>query len=211
MPPGLLGAGTLAGTPRGRWLAAVPALAGVGVLAAVVLAVPNQGHLLVLRPLHRPWVAVVLGVLAAVLFLVAARLVSRGRPAAVVVLAGVLTVALCAAATGWGLFTVGFRGEIVREEVLDISPDGRFEVVRQDGTDVKGVPGTVVRIRSRSGLLSRESAWELAMCGPGVPGGLRGEFVGDDVVQLHGPGGRSLRTGFDPRTLRPAHVLTVCP
>ena len=70
---------------------------------------------------------------------------------------GVVALPLCAAAVAWGLFFLGFRGEILREEVLGVSPDGRFEVVRQDATDWKGVPGTELWIRSRAGLLSRES------------------------------------------------------
>lgn len=204
--------GALAGTSRGRWLAAVLALLAAGLLAVLVLGVPNQGNLLVLRPLQRTWIVPCLGILAGVLLLVGARLVSRSRPASVVipVVVGVVAVPLCAVAVAWGLFFVNFRNEILREEVLGVSPDGRFEVVRQDITDWKDVPGTELRIRSRAGLLSRESALPLASC-EGVPAGLRTEFLGDGVVQLSVPDGRSRRTSFDPHTLRPAHLLTVCP
>ena len=202
---------TLAGTSRGRWLSAVLALTGIGLLAVVVLGVPNQWNLLVLRPLRRTWVVLCLGSLAGVLLLVGARLVSRSRRASVVipVVVGVVAVPLCAGAVVWGLFFMGFRAEILREEVLGVSPDGRFEVVRQDIKDWKGVPGTELWIRSRAGLLSRESGLPLAMC-RSAPVGLRAEFPGDGVVQLNVPGGPPMRTYFDPHTLQPAQLLAVC-
>ncbi|MEU7819947.1 hypothetical protein [Catellatospora sp. NPDC049133] len=118
-------------------------------------------------------------------------------------------VGLCA----WGANV--YMGSMFRpgpSETLAVSPDGRFEVVgRKEGflTTFE-----VLRLRSREGLLSRESP-EIACFGNGTmdsPEVLleRLAFTGPTQVSLWSDDGGIGVVDFDPETLQPAHPYDRC-
>jgi hypothetical protein len=114
-----------------------------------------------------------------------------------------------------------FCGVKVTSFVVDISirerrvpaaaaPDGRHEAVFYYWSD-GSTSGTTVRLRSRAGLLSRESRTDL-VCTPAddrqQP--YRVEFVGDDRLRIFADGALLLDTTFSGHDMRPADVQDGC-
>ncbi|GAA1404511.1 hypothetical protein [Catellatospora coxensis] len=150
---------------------------------------------------------------AGALFVVGARLLrfrSQWARTTVVVLPSLVgVVGLCA----WGGYVYMepmFRSGPV--ETLAASPDGRFEVVGQSEGFITTFQ--VLRLRSREGLLSRESP-EIACFGNGTmdsPEVLLGRlaFTGPAQVTLWSDDGGVGVVDFDPETLQPAHPYDRC-
>jgi len=95
------------------------------------------------------------------------------------------------------------RGEGPR--VVAISPDGRYEIVVAYLGGFMGADTAVLRVRSRNGLLSREST-DLGCVQPAVSSEravVSVAFTGPQEVTISAGGGRAWQARFDPETLRP--------
>ncbi|MET7426811.1 hypothetical protein [Dactylosporangium sp. NPDC005555] len=94
------------------------------------------------------------------------------------------------------------RGEGPR--VVGISPDGRYEIVVAYAGDLFDADTAVLRVRSRNGLLSREST-DLGCVRPADsdPAVVSVAFTGPQNVMISTGDGRAWQARFDPETLRP--------
>jgi hypothetical protein len=196
-----------------------------GVLLATALG--SQRYLLVM-PLHT-WLARAIVVTFSPLLLgVAWFLATRGRWTTVVCV--VTTVLVQAAGLGvgalWATFS-GFAGEssLRGSEVFAVSPQGRYELVwRLHDYPLTSGRYETVRVRSRAGLASRESAEDLVRCDDSDVGRwwvttassliAAGDvsFVDETTVQVTS-GGSTQVVRFDAATLRVdrAVILRHCP
>jgi len=90
--------------------------------------------------------------------------------------------------------------------VVAISPDNRYEMVVVDLAGVVAADTAVLRVRSREGLLSREST-ELGCVRPAnsepAVVSVSVAFTGSHYLTVNANYGRSWRAAFDPETLRP--------
>jgi hypothetical protein len=101
----------------------------------------------------------------------------------------------------------GDIGTLDREgpRVVAISPDGRYEIVVTYLGDLTGAETAVLRVRSRNGLLSRESA-EPGCVQPSVSSEravVSVAFTSPQEITISADGGRTWQARFDPETLRP--------
>ncbi|MEU4164236.1 hypothetical protein [Actinoplanes sp. NPDC026670] len=147
---------------------------------------------------------------------VAGWLAVRRGPAAIVVriLTGLLAVAVLVAGVFLGLLKSGFASEVRSSEVIDVSPDGRHDLILVREKDWKGTDWHRVRVRTRAGLLSRVSGTGLAdvRCLDGVPDTdrIRAEFTGDRQVTFTQAAGPPVIVAFD-ESLRPTTFAAFCP
>jgi len=88
--------------------------------------------------------------------------------------------------------------------VVAISPDSRYEIVAIYPGHFIAADTAVLRVRSRSGLLSQEST-DLGCVRPAEsePAVVSVAFTGSHDVMVNAGDGRSWQAGFDPETLRP--------
>lgn len=201
----------LVGTRRGRVLAAVLVSCVLLGLPTVVTGYVNHSGYLALRFLQHAVVVAVSAATAAALLFVAGWLVTRKRPASIIIrsIAGVLAVVLCGVCTLWSVAIDSLQSEILKVEVLAVSPDGRFEVIQVVTKDWKGGMNTDLRLRSRAGLLSRESEWALASCNGNTTDRLRADFADSRSVRVDA-GGATVTVGFDAETMKPDRSVNVC-
>jgi hypothetical protein len=96
---------------------------------------------------------------------------------------------------------------------LAVSPDGAFEVVKST-VDSFGHEQTVLSVRTRAGLLSRESPAPLAECGHDPFGsGMPPEsvrFTSRTTVAIPVEGESTVVVTFDAETLRPDRTIQMC-
>lgn len=205
--------GALAGTRRGRVLAAVLLVSALLMLWLWLVAIgySNAGYL----AFQHGVVLAAFPATAAALLFVAGWLITRKRPASIIIrtIAGVLALLLCAYGTLGGFVLEGLRSEILKTDVLAVSPDGRFEVVRLHTKDLKGAEHDDLRLRSRAGLLSRESPTEFAWCttGPADADRVRADFVDTLTVRVVGTNDVPVSVTFDAETMRPDRYVDLCP
>jgi hypothetical protein len=115
------------------------------------------------------------------------------------------------------LFAIAFVGSVVdltndistrtlgQQRVVAVSADGRYEIVVGHPVGLLDSQDTaILRVRSRSGLLSREST-DLGCVGPAgsVAPELRVTFAGPAEITVSTSDGRAWPASFDPDTLRP--------
>ncbi|GIH05317.1 hypothetical protein Rhe02_33840 [Rhizocola hellebori] len=88
--------------------------------------------------------------------------------------------------------------------VVAVSPDSRYEIIVVYSGDLIAADTAVVRVRSRNGLLSREST-DLGCVRPAnsEPAALIVTFTGPHDITVDANDGRSWQAGFDPHALRP--------
>jgi len=109
-------------------------------------------------------------------------------------------------------FQAADRGPV---HVVAVSADGRMEVVGFGvGSDDSDGGANEYRLRSRAGLLSRESPRELACmadwAGSSQIKVSQVRFTSDREVDLHTSDGAAWTIAFDPRSLTPAHKVSNC-
>jgi hypothetical protein len=210
--------------PRGRRVLP-PALAGIGLLSLVCagLARWNPWRLLYLMPLAgaRPTVALMAGVLAvggaAVVAWIPRRYAARAAACVCAVVVGLLVCCLLALSVK-AVFLGSMDYHTDRPPlVVAISPDGRFEVVEKiyasDG-DSDAYYRTLT-IRTRAGLLSRESAQVLALLWHDNTVETNIEItstrlLGGYRVEMGTSDGQHWATVFDPHTLAAPRRLATC-
>jgi hypothetical protein len=190
----------------------------VAAVAVVVVAHWNPWRYTHLMPLEGERVLQVL--LAVVPVLLGGALVlavpARGdaRITAVCLTALLVAVAVAVAPAGGSL--VSFFAPVTHgpAHVVALSADGRLEVAWMGVADDSDSGAVEYRIRSRAGLLSRESTRELACMADwsGSSHIMANEvrFTGDREVELRTSDGALWTIAFDPRTLTPARTLSNC-
>lgn len=195
------------------------ALFVVAGLAFVLVAVAlwNRWRLTALYPLATAGGAIATLTLAGALLATVGVLtmVSRGRGAIIGVLIGLVAVpALCV-----GLPAVVFDGSfrdrtILGTRVLATSPEGDYSIVAQT-VATETAPMTKLLVRSRDGLLSRESATPLAQCPHDpfadevAPEAVR--FTSETTVAIPVHGESTVTVEFDRGSLEPTRTVDMCP
>jgi hypothetical protein len=217
------------GTAAGRRTAAVLVSFVVAAVAGVLLATAlgSQRYVL-LMPLHTWLARAVVVTFSPLLLGVAWFLTTRGRWTAIVCVVTTLLVQAAGVGLGalWATFS-GFAGEssVQSSEVFAVSPQGRYELVwgLHDYPISTGRYETV-RIRSRVGLVSRESVEDLVRCEDSKVGRrwvttasslvAAGDvsFVDETTIRIASGGTREV-VRFDAATLRFDHtvILRYCP
>jgi hypothetical protein len=196
---------------------AVALLVAAGLcLLLVVLALANPWRLTAFYPVDTTGGIVatltLTGALIAAAVLLAQAGVHTGRRA----LIGPVVAVVAVPAVGVGLPLAALRGalrdhQISHEQVLATSPGGGYSAVALTYPDGR----TEVRLRSRSGLASRESATALARC-PHDPFGTdlppeSVHFTDDDHVAIPVlPQGVSVTVTFDHRSLAADQTIDMC-
>jgi hypothetical protein len=201
---------------RRRWpLALAVALLGAAVLAITVTGMTNPRRYTVLLPLERPVVATVALVTGALLVGVAVVL-ATARLARGAMFGWILGLAVLAAVCfglPWFAADRFFGARTSAPQQLAVSPDGGFEVVKST-VDSFGHEQTVLSLRSRAGLFSRESPVPLAECGhdpfgPEMPPeSVR--FTSGNTVAIPVEGESTVVVTFDAETLRPDRTVQMC-
>jgi hypothetical protein len=201
---------------RRRWpLALAVAVLGAAVLAITVTGMTNPWRYTVLFPLESPVVATVALVTGAVLVGVAIVL-ATARLARAAVFGWMLGLALLAAVCfglPWFAADRFFGSRASAPQQLAVSPDGAFEVVKST-VDSFGKQQTVLSVRSRAGLLSRESPVPLAECGhdpfgPEMPPeSVR--FTSHNTVAVPVEGESTVVVTIDVESLRPDRTVQMC-
>ncbi len=206
----------LAGIRRRRVIAGV--LVGVVAVAVptVLIAVHNPRHYVYLMLFGRTTVVVTVLVLSPTVLGVAAWLVLRNKLMARVLAGITVTLTALVCAVGYRISTTasifGTDSDGTRTAVA-VSPDGSFDlvVVRYSAltTDYE-----IVRVRSRSGLTSREADQDLACFAQTFdqfdPAKTfeSARFVGEREVEVRTEAGEPWTTTFDPNTLLAAATVS---
>jgi hypothetical protein len=198
---------------RRRWpLALAVAVLGAAVLAITVTGMTNPWRYTALFPLESPVVATVALVTGAVLLGVALVL-ATARLARGAIFGWILGLAVLAAVCfglPWFAADRFFGAHTSPPQQLAVSPDGAFEIVKST-VDSFGHQQTVLALRSRAGLLSRESPVPLAECGHDpfgpemAPESVR--FTSRNTVAIPVEGESTMTVTFDDETLRPARTI----
>jgi hypothetical protein len=211
--------GTFIGSRPGHIVAGIlVASALLLLMATVVGSTPSfAGEYLALRFLeHYGWVSA-LAVSAATLIVTAAILVTPRRPAATILRVLSVLVWLLIAVAGflWGGLIDSFAPRRISTHVVAVSPDNRFEVVYQvEEEKATGARDDLLRLRSRAGLLSRESPWDPGICvgvGADVVSRIHVEFLDNHTIRFVTPNGVATTVTFNPNTLKPDRLVDVCP
>lgn len=201
---------------RRRMIAGLLVSLVVVAVPTVLVALNNPWRYVYLMPLGRSPVVVIVLILAPVMLGVAARLVLRNKLMVRVVagVAAVLTILMCLfgyqvsmATSVYGNDSDGARS------VVAVSSSGSFElvVVRYS---VLMTDFDIVRLRSRSGLSSREASQDLAcFATPFDPLGPEdtfdsARFVSEHEVEVSTKAGEPWTTTFDPQTLLAAETVS---
>jgi hypothetical protein len=191
------------------------AVLGAAVLAVTVMGMTNPWRYTTLFPLETPIVATVALVTGAVLVGVAVVL-ATARLARGAIFGWILGLAVLAAVCfglPWFAADRFFGARASAPQQLAVSPDGAFEVVKST-VDSFGKQQTVLSVRSRAGLLSRESPVPLAECGhdpfgPEMPPeSVR--FTSRTTVTIPVEGESTVVVSFDAETLRPDRTIQMC-
>ncbi|MFD0585097.1 hypothetical protein [Dactylosporangium darangshiense] len=202
---------------RRRWTWAI-VLCAVALVAVTgtALAAYNPWRLVRLERFGRPTAVTAALFVAPLLLGVAVWLVVRDWVARGIVAGAALLLAGALCVGGIPLSVVFSRsgeGPPVSTTVLAVAPGGRFELVDVRYSDF-GFVRDVLRIRSRAGLRSRESAQVLACFRrsyeeQAAPDRVlrSARFVDDTRVELAARDGVAWTTTFDPRTLVAAATL----
>jgi hypothetical protein len=185
-------------------------------LLVVVLALTNPWRLTALYPVDTTGGVVATVTLTCALIAAAVLLAQAGANTGRRALIGPVVAVVAVPAIGVGLPLAALRGalrdhQISHEQVLATSPGGGYSAVALTYPDGR----TEVRLRSRSGLISRESATALARC-PHDPFGTdlppeSVHFTDDDHVAV--PllaDGVSVTVTFDHGTLAAAQTIEMC-
>lgn len=198
------------GTRRARWLAC--ALIGITVVLVLALVVADQAQYVLLLPLATYLAKAVVVMVAPLLLGVAWWSLTRTRQAARRCVTTTSGAQVAAIAGGWWLFVLsGVSAEFPLEkpEVLAVSPAADFEVVWTVHSGAFGVGlHESLWVRSRAGLLSRQSRTELAGCSTSYfeQDGRIGRHVIDDADVSFVD-----ETAFRLRTLGADHVVRFDP
>jgi hypothetical protein len=201
---------------RRRWpLALAVTLLGVATLAITVTGMTNPWRYTVLYPLETPAVATV-ALVTGVLLVGVAIILATARLARGAVFGWITGLAVLGAVCfglPWFAADRMFGSHASTPQSLAVAPDGSFEVVKST-IDSFGRQQTVLMLRSRAGLLSRESPTPLAECGhdpfgPQMPTeSVR--FTSRTTVAIPVEGESTVVVTFDAETLRPDRTVQMC-
>jgi hypothetical protein len=190
-------------------------LLGVVTLAITVAGMTNPWRYTVLFPLETPAVATVALVTGALLVGVAI-ILGTARLARGAVFGWIVGLAVLGAVCfglPWFAADRMFGARASTPQTLAIAPDGSFEVVKST-VDSFGREETVLMLRSRAGLLSRQSPTPIAECGhdpfgPQMPPeSVR--FTSRTTVAIPVEGESTAVVTFDADTLRPDRTVQMC-
>jgi hypothetical protein len=207
-----------AGAARLRTVSSARRVCAVLILGVVALALPvalvaawNPWRFVRLMPVGGPLSAVIACAAAAVLVGVAGGLAIRRRATAWIVAVTAPALAVVGCLCGGTLVVLGSGPAPTGEStVVAVSADGTRELVALEHYQVPDF-SLMIRIRSRNGLWSRESARDVACFSqhmpPGTGGFVAARFVEPNAVEVRADDGSVWTTTFDPQTLMPAQTL----
>jgi hypothetical protein len=215
-------AGTVAVTPAGparlRTISSVRRVCAVVILVMVAVVLPvalvaawNPWRFVRLMPVGGLLNAAIACAAAAVLVGVASGLAMRRRALAWIVAVAAPAVGVVGCLCGGTLVVLGSGPAPTGESsVVAVSADGTRELVALEHYQVPDF-STMLRIRSRNGLWSRESPRDVACFSqhmpPGTGGFVAARFVEPNGIEIRADDGSVWTTTFDPRTLMPAQTL----
>lgn len=213
---------TVVPTPAGpgqlRTISSARRICAVSLLALVALALPaalvaawNPWRFVVLMPVGGPLRAVIACAAAAALTGVAGGLAIRRRAMARIFAVAVPALAVVGCLCGATAVVVTSGPAPTGEStVVAVSADGTRELVALEHYAIPDF-STMIRIRSRKGLRSRESARDVACFSQHLPPGMGGfaaaRFVEPNGVEVRADDGSVWTTTFDPHTLMPTQTL----
>jgi hypothetical protein len=201
-----------------RTISSARRVCAVIILVVVAVALPvalvaawNPWRFVRLMPVSGPLNAVIACAAAAVLVGIAGGLAIRRRALARIVAVAAPALGVLGCLCGGTLFVLDSTPAPTGDStVVAVSADGTRELVALEHYATPD-SSIMIRIRSRNGLWSRESARDVACFSRHVPrsagGFVSARFVEPNGVEVSAGDGTVWTTTFDPHTLMPAQTL----